>query len=290
LRVVASSAAVAGALAASISLTAQGPVPQGGPTIFLGPGGPGGGEQQVVAKFDTDRDGRLDTAERKAARAWLESQGQQGPFGRGRGGPGFPGFGNGAPAAPGARLAPADVRTFPNAQTYDETVLRTFFFEFENADWESELATFYNTDVEVPARLTVDSRVFRDVGVRFRGNSSYFIVPAGRKRSLNVALDFVHKDQQLGGYRTFNLLNANEDPTFLHSVLYNHIAREYLPAPKANFVRVAINGESWGIYPSVQQFNKDFARDFYGGPDGARWKSPPQGRGVLHHHGLENPN
>ena len=288
LRVVAGVAAVAGALAISISLTAQAPFPQGGATVFVGPGGPGGPgglEQQIVAKFDTDGDERLNTAERKAARAWLESQGQQGPFGRGRGGPGFPGFGNGAPPAPGARLTPADVRTFANASTYDETVLRTFFFEFENADWEAELAAFYNSDVEVPARLTVDGRVFRDVGVRFRGNSSYFIVPAGRKHSLNVTLDFAHKDQQLGGYRTFNLLNANEDPTFLHSVLYNHIAREYLPAPKANFVRVVINGESWGIYPSVQQFNKDFARDFYGGPDGARWKSPPQGRSGLQYQG-----
>ena len=68
-------------------------------------------------------------------------------------------------------------------------------------------------------------------------------------------------------------------------MLYNHIAREYLPAPKANFVRVVINGESWGVYPSVQQFNKDFARDFNGTPDGARWKSPPQGRGGLQYLG-----
>jgi spore coat protein CotH len=147
------------------------------------------------------------------------------------------------------------------------------------------LGAFYNTDVEVPATLTVDGRVFRDVGVRFRGNSSFFAVPAGRKRPLNVSLDFVHENQELGGYRTFNLLNAAQDPTFLRSVLYNHIAREYLPAPKANFVRVVINGESWGVYPSVQQFNKDFARDWYGTPDGARWKAPPQGRGGLQYLG-----
>ncbi len=284
-RVVMGTAVVAGTLAASISLTAQTPFPQRGPTVFVGPGGPGGpggGERQIVEKFDTDRDKRLNAAERKTARTWLESQGQQGPFG-GRGG--FPGFGNAGPVEPGARLTPKDVRMFPNAPTYEANALRTFFFEFENQDWEAELAAFYNTDVEVPATLTVDGRVFRDVGMRFRGNSSYFIVPAGRKRSLNVSLDFVHDNQNLGGYRTFNLLNANEDPTFLHSVLYNHIAREYLPAPKANFVRVVINGESWGVYPSVQQFNKDFARDFYGGPDGARWKAPPQGRGGLQYQG-----
>jgi hypothetical protein len=288
LRVVVSAAAVAAALAGSIGLIAQAPAVQPGGrvggvfvAVQAGPGGPGGQEMQIVAQFDTDRDERLNAAERKAARAWLESQNS----GRGRGGPAFFGRGNVAPVEPGARLTPADVRTFPNAPVYDMSTLRTFFFDFENADWEAELAAFYNTDVEVPAALTVDGRVFRDVGVRFRGNSSYFIVPPGRKRSLNVSLDFVHDNQQLGGYRTFNLLNANQDPSFLRSVLYNHIAREYLPAPKANFVRVVINGESWGVYPSVQQFNKDFARDFYGTPDGARWKSPPQGRGGLQYLG-----
>ena len=187
--------------------------------------------------------------------------------------------------SPGPQVSPSQVKMYGAEPFYDPSVLRTFFFEFENADWETELADFYNTDVEVPATLTVDGQVFRDVGMRFRGNSSYFIVPAGRKRSFNVSLDFVHENQNLGGYRTFNLLNANQDPSFLRSVLYNHIAREYLPAPKSNFVRVVINGESWGVYPSVQQFNKDFARDFYGTPDGARWKAPPQGRGGLQYQG-----
>src|SRR5687767_14766931 len=203
LRVVISVATVAGALAASISLTAQAPAaPPGGRVggaIAVAQAGPGGQETRIVAQFDTDRDERLNATERKAARAWLESQ----AAGRGaRGLPAFPGRGNLGPTEPGARLMPTDVRTFPNAPTYDMSAVRTFFFEFENADWEAELAIFYNTDVEVPATLTVDGRVFRDVGVRFRGNSSYFIVPAGRKRSLNVTLDFVHEDQQLGGYRS----------------------------------------------------------------------------------------
>ncbi|MBN2506579.1 MAG: CotH kinase family protein [Verrucomicrobia bacterium] len=53
-----------------------------------------------------------------------------------------------------------------------------------------------------------------------------------------------YENQRLGGYRTFNLLNAHGDPTFLRSVLYYHIARNYIPVPKANFVRVVINGEN----------------------------------------------
>jgi hypothetical protein len=95
----------------------------------------------------------------------------RGPFGRNE---------NQDPPSPGPRLAPADVATFPDAPLYDAKVLRTFFLEFESADWERELTDFYHTDVEVPAKLTVDGRTYQDVGVHFRGASSFFTVGEGR--------------------------------------------------------------------------------------------------------------
>jgi hypothetical protein len=58
-----------------------------------------------------------------------------------------------------------------------------------------------------------------------------------------------------------------------------HIARQYIAAPKANFVRVVINGENWGVYASAQQFNKEFVADNFGTTKGARWKIP-QGSGI----------
>ena len=152
------------------------------------------------------------------------------------------------------------------------SVLRTLFLKFENDDWEKELSDFHNTDVEVPATLTVDGKQYPNVGIHFRGMSSYMGVPAGYKRSLNLSLDFVDTNQRLYGYRTLNLLNAHEDSSFMSSVLYSHIAREYLPAPKANFVRVVINGEDWGVYANVEQFNKDFIKENYGTDLGNRWK------------------
>ncbi len=98
------------------------------------------------------------------------------------------------------------------------------------------------------------------------------MVPAGSKRSLNLTMDFVDGDQRLYGYKTLNLLNANGDASYLSSVLYSHIARKYIAAPKANFVRVVINGENWGIYVNVQQFNKEFVAENFGTTKGARWK------------------
>ena len=226
---------------------AQGPGGGGfqGPPPF-GPGGfPGGGERQIVGQFDKNGDNRLDNAERKAARESLAAEPAGRGFGR-RGGPG--GRGGMAPGSPGARVTPADVKSYPNAPLYDLGTLRTIFLQFENADWEQELAAFNNTDVEVPAIVIVDGKKYKDVGVHFRGASSYMMVPEGSKRSLNLTFDFVDEKQALGGYRTLNLLNANGDPTFVRGVVYSEIARQYIPTPRANYMRVVINGESWGVY------------------------------------------
>jgi hypothetical protein len=69
-----------------------------------------------------------------------------------------------------------------------------------------------------------------------------------------------------------NLLNLHEDASFLSTVLYSQIAREHIPAPRANFVKVVINGESWGIYCNVQQFDKIFLEENFAAKKGTRWK------------------
>jgi hypothetical protein len=113
------------------------------------------------------------------------------------------------------------------------------------------------------------------------------MVPAGLKRSLNISTDFTVDDQTLGGYRTFNLLNANNDPTFLRAYFYTQVARRYLTVPKMNFMRVVINGESWGVYLNAQQFNSDMLREEFKTTKGARWKTPgsPRGRAGLEYLG-----
>lgn len=245
----------------------------GGP----GFGGPNSEERKVLSQFDRNGDKRLDAGERAAAREFLARNARpgRGPRGRGFGGPG----GAEAPATAGIRLTPADVVPVRDVPLYDEDTVRTLFLDFDSADWEAELSAFYNTDVEVPARLTVDGQVLEEIGVHYRGASSYFTVGEGRKRSLNLAINEWRKDQRLGGYRTVNLLNSHTDPTLLRTVLALHVAREYLPAPKANFVRVVINGENWGIYINAQQFNTDFTREWFGSTQVARWKVPGSPRG-----------
>jgi spore coat protein CotH len=282
----------------------------------------GAGEQEerkLLEQFDVDENGWLDQEERGQARLYMKENPVRGGLGgpgrqaggpeggrgpgaggerrRGPGGPGGPGGGGrrGAggggtePGTPGIQVAPEDVQPL-EAGLFDPSVLRTVFVTFENEDWEDELQEFHGTDVELTATLTVDGKPYPNCGIRFRGKSSYSRVSKGSKRSFNVSLDFVDGKQRLLGYKTLNLLNCNGDDSMLSTVLYSQLANRHMPAPKANMVRVVVNGESWGVYTNVQQFNKTFLREHYPSAKGTRWKvsGSPRGGGGLDYRGEDS--
>lgn len=274
---------------------------------FGGPGGPGGPnreERKLLKDHDTDGTGWLDRSQRAAARKAAESEqrggfggrggrgpGGRGPAGRGRGGrgrggPGGPG-GDVQPGTPGPSVAIDSVEVYPGKPLYDTSVLRTVFLNFESDDWEQELEAFKDTDVDVAAQMTIDGNTYPNVGVAFRGASSYGHVSRGSKRSFNISLDMANQDQRIDGYKTLNLLNCHGDPSMMSSVIYSHIARQHIAAPKANFVHVVVNGESWGLYDSVQQFDKQFLTENFGDSKGTRWKvsGSPNGDGGLRYLG-----
>lgn len=273
--------------------------PGGGPDGGFGPGfgmgppdgdmGPGFGPPDGPPGFgppDTDAQSgnAAPNAEGQAGRGMGgRDMGGRDMGGRGRGGRGGGGpFGGERtePSQPGKQLTPDDVKQYQDEDLYDPTIIRTIFLNFENQDWEEELEDFRMTDVDVPAEMIVDGKSYVDVGVRFRGNTSYMGIPRGSKRSLNLSIDYGKPEQRLQGRTTLNLLNAHSDPSFVRGVLYNRISRDYVPTADANFVRVVINGENWGIYTNDEQVNKDFLKKWFGDSSGARWKIPPNFSGA----------
>jgi hypothetical protein len=233
----------------------QGPAPQGAET-----------DTPLLARFDRNRNRRLDRAERDSARAYLVAHPELRQPMRGQRLP--------ATGSAGAHVTPAEVRSYPaSVDLYAPDALRTVFLTFDHDDWERELADFWHTDVEVPATMVVDGKMYRDVGVSFRGNNSFHMVPDGLKRSFSVNMD-TWREQSLLGHTSLNFLNSNQDPTFLRSVLYLDIAREYIPAPRANLIRMVVNGELWGLYVNQQTFSKQLLKDRFGNTAGTRWKSP----------------
>ncbi len=242
-------------------------------------GGPRGGRgmippidsEELFDRFDTNQNGKLEGDERSSARKYVQSiRGEQSEAIT---------LGTAKKSSEQNDLRTSQ-KSAPNQKVslYDEETLRTLYLRFPNADWYAELSDFYRTGVDVPADLIVDGKLYPSVGISFRGNSSYRMTRDSKKKSFNVAIDYDHVDQRLYGYKTLKLLNSASDPSFIREVLYSRISRQYLPAPKANFIRLVINGENWGVYPNIQQFNKDFLWDWFKTKDGVRWKISP-GRG-----------
>ena len=171
-----------------------------------------------------------------------------------------------------------------NAQDlYDTTVLRTFNITFQESNWQQILRNNYSSETLLVGDLEIDGDVYPDVGVRIRGNSSYFGLPSGSEKfSLKIKMDFVDGEQDLMGYDTLNLNNSFHDPTFCREVVYNNFVAQYIPNPRANHAVVTINGENWGVYVNVQQPDKRMLRDYFTNADGLRIKcaNSPNGPGL----------
>jgi hypothetical protein len=160
-------------------------------------------------------------------------------------------------------------------ELYDSSMIRNFYLDFSQANYWQQMQQNYQSHTEIAANLTVDNVLYPNVGVRFKGNTSYtsMLVQNSQKKSFNIALDFTDTTQDLMGYNTLNLNNSYEDPSFLREVFYLHQIRKHIPAAQANFVHLYINNADWGIYPNVQQLNKDYLKEWYLSNDGAHWRA-----------------
>lgn len=163
------------------------------------------------------------------------------------------------------------------ADLYDEGVMPILELRFSQSNWYTLLTSNYQSKTDLAATLTVDGVVYEGVGVRFRGNTSYQMVQNSQKKSFNISIDHTLPGQRLMGYKTLNLLNCNNDATFMREVLYSNACRRQVPSAKANFVRLVINGENWGVYANIQQLNAQFLNDWFPSNDGTQWRGDGMG-------------
>ena len=148
------------------------------------------------------------------------------------------------------QILPEKVEHHGDKSLYDNSVLKTLFLEFDSDDWEAELSAFYRTDVEIPARLQLDEWTIPEVGVRYRGNTSTSMVAPGRKKSLNISINYSDSKQTLQGYKTLNLLNAHTDPTVMREILFSHVSKDYQPTLKAHHVPLSSTANC-GVFMST---------------------------------------
>lgn len=131
---------------------------------------------------------------------------------------------------------------------------------YQNSFWDS-LVLNYETESYMKADLTLTDSTgtssFEDVGVRLKGNSSYS--HPGNKKSLKIDFNKYVKGQNYDGLKKLNFSNGFKDPSLMREKLFFDQCRAVnVPAPRANFANVYINGTLWGFYTVIEQIDDQF--------------------------------
>jgi len=148
-------------------------------------------------------------------------------------------------------------------------------FYFTQSNWDHLLDSFYvdGKEERLLAAITIDGTRYDSVGIRYKGFSSVSV--SRQKNPFNVKLDYI-KNQEHQGIDKLKLSNVIQDPSFVRENLSYEIARKYMPASGANFIKLYINDNYWGVYTNVESVNKAFLRNHFGSSENAFFKANPE--------------
>ena len=164
---------------------------------------------------------------------------------------------------------------------YDINHIPEIRIQFEVSDWATQLDILKRDGEKerLAATVSIDGQSFENVGVRYKGNSSYFNVHkyGSSKLPFNLEADYKDKKQRFpGGYETIKLSNIFRDPSFVREALSYEIARQYMPAPQCNFAKLYVNGEYLGLYNNTESIDDVFLEKHFGSHSGNFFKCDPE--------------
>ena len=156
---------------------------------------------------------------------------------------------------------------------YDINQIKRVDITFSQSDWWEQLANNYSSSTDIPARMTYDGKdLTYNVGVRFRGNTSYSMNRT-EKKSFGISVDFENDNQKIDGYKNLNFNCAFNDNSFLREVIYGAVNERYISQMSSNYIDLYINGVYWGIYVNLQQIDNNFIEEWFLSKRGSRWRA-----------------
>jgi hypothetical protein len=122
----------------------------------------------------------------------------------------------------------------------------------------------------VKGTLEFDGKKWPDVGVRFKGNSSYSMTAKGLKRPFKIDFDRYVEGGEFHGLKMINLANNAMDPTQLRESLGYAVFRAAgVPASRTAFVELYLtvpgkyDKELLGLYTLIEQVDKTFLKNHF---------------------------
>ncbi len=166
---------------------------------------------------------------------------------------------------------------------FDDTHLHEIHLNFASDNfWDTlvlnkKLKDSLEVNTYLKGNVVIDGSELKDVGLRFKGESSYDFTK-GQKKSFKLNLNCFTKKQNYKGITRFNLNNNYKDPTLMREKLsLDYMLEAGLPAPKSAYAKVYINGEYWGVYLLVEDIGKAFLKRNFGTAKGNLYIGEPNG-------------
>ncbi len=145
-------------------------------------------------------------------------------------------------------------------------------------DWKLDSLKSVNPEGRLVGTAFINGVRYDSVGVRYKGNSSYYRTrkETSRKLPINIKLNFRLKEQRLkDGHTTLKLSNGFLDPSFIRDPLGYLFVRRYMPAPQCNFSKVFINRNFFGLYINTESVDELFIEKHFGTRAGYLVKCDP---------------
>jgi hypothetical protein len=172
---------------------------------------------------------------------------------------------------------------------FDDTKIHAYDLQFYYPDWLDSLEYYKSFPDEeyIPARFVyrmsaADSMVLDSVGVRYKGNSSYNFAKNSPKKPLKFSFDKYRKGRRFFGIERLNFGNGAKDPTMMREKISYDILGRYMPAPRAAFATICIEGKLIGLYTQVEQVDKVFLGRYFSDNNGNLYKSSDNGSTLLY--------
>ncbi|MBU6342672.1 MAG: CotH kinase family protein [Bacteroidetes bacterium] len=137
---------------------------------------------------------------------------------------------------------------------------------FKNWDIKLDSIKKINPEARLTGTAWVNGVRFDSIGIRYKGNSSYFRTrnETYKKLPVNIKLDYKIKTQKLkDGYNTIKLSNAFLDPSFIRDPLAYEVIRKYMPAPLCNFAKLYLNNTFYGLFVSTESIDPLFIKKHF---------------------------
>lgn len=158
---------------------------------------------------------------------------------------------------------------------YEVNSIQSLKISFDQDNWKYVLDSLrFNGDGLMLGDVEINGQKLTDVGVRYRKSRTFR--PGMNRNALFIKLDYIRKGQNYQGHSVIELSNALRDPSMIREVLSFEIARNYIPAPQANYAKIDINGAYYGLFINLESVNDNYLERAFGSSKGAFFKSTPK--------------